>query len=54
MPRLQKLMVDAAKGTPIPKRHDPGGIRSGSVGAALLDDAHDLQESSSEHLVPGR
>ena len=30
-------------GSANPKRLDPGGIRSGSVGAALLDDAHDLQ-----------
>ena len=37
-----------------PKRHDPGGRRSGCVGTALPDDAHDLQGSSSEHRVPGR
>ena len=34
------------------KRHDPGGRRTGSIGAALLDDAHDLQGRSSEHRVP--
>ena len=36
-----------------PKRHDPGRGRSGSIGTALLDDAHDLQGSSSEHRVFG-
>ena len=54
VPRLQKLMTEAAKATTlIPVRHDPGRRRSGSVGAALLDDAHDLQGSSSEHRVSG-
>ena len=43
VPRLKKLMVDAAKtGAAIPKRHDLGGRRSGSVGTAPLDHAHDL------------
>ena len=36
-----------------PKRHDPGGRRSGTVGTALLDDARDLQGCSSEHRVSG-
>ena len=45
VPRLQKL-VD-------PKRHDLGRERPGSVGAPLLDDAHDTQGRSSEHRVSG-
>ena len=37
-------MGEVAKATaPVPKRHDPGRRGSGSVGAALLDDAHDLR-----------
>ena len=55
VPRLQKPMGEAAKAAaPIPKCHEPGGTRSGSVGTALLDDAHDLQGCSCEHCVPGR
>ena len=47
VPRLQKLNDGSSNADP--QRHDPGGRRSGSVGKALLDDAHDLQGSSSEH-----
>ena len=36
-----------------PRRHHRGR-RSGSVGTALLENAHNLQRSSSEHRVPGR
>ena len=54
IPRLQKLMDDAAKATePTPNATVLDG-RSGSVGTALLDDAHDLQGCSSHHHVPGR
>ena len=49
VPRLQKLIYDAAKAV-----HDLGGRRSGSVGTALLDDAHYLQGCSSQYRVPGR
>ena len=49
----EKLMVEAAKAGADPKRHDPGGRRSGRVGTAPLDDAHDLQGLSSEHRVSG-
>ena len=35
-----------------PERYDPGGRRSGGIGTALLNVAHDLQGRSSEHRVP--
>ena len=49
--RLQKLMDDAGEGDSAdpPKRHDLGRRRSGSVGTAPLDDAHDLQGCSSQY-----
>ena len=50
VPRLQKLMTEAAKAaTPILEEDEWA-----SVGTALLDGAHDLQGSSSEHRVSGR
>ena len=50
MPRLQRLMDNG----PTPNATIVDDQDPGSVGTALLEDAHDLQGCSSQRSVPGR
>ena len=54
VPRLQKLMDDAAKATaPIPNATILDDDDQAATAQLYMDDAHDLQRCSSQHRVPG-
>ena len=54
IPRLQKLVDNAAKGTEPTPNATILDDDDRAASTALLDDAHDLQGCSSQHRVPNR